>query len=117
MVSAILIRLTLYLFIGKSHLLFPPATAYNAFVRYGRQSPKWCASHKLNYKALLRAVSIRKQLAKYLERFNIPVESCEGDGKRLRKCLVTGYFKNAARMMPDGTYRSVRENAVSRQDS
>lgn len=67
--------------------------AYNAFVRYGRQSPKWCASHKLNYKALLRAVSIRKQLGKYLERFNIPVESCEGDAKRLRKCLVTGYFK------------------------
>ncbi|KAG7553604.1 hypothetical protein FFLO_02959 [Filobasidium floriforme] len=86
--------------------------AYNAFVRYGRQSPKWCASHKLNYKALLRAVSIRKQLGKYLERFNIPVESCEGDAKRLRKCLVTGYFKNAARMLPDGTYRSVRENAL-----
>ena len=74
-------------------------------------------------------MSIRKQLKKYLERFNIPIKSCEGDGKRLRRCLVSGYFKvgqiayvlwnqadspqNAARMMPDGTYRSAREGAVS----
>jgi ATP-dependent RNA helicase DDX35 len=109
------------------------STAYNAFTKYGRQSPKWCGTHRLNYKALLRAVSIRQQLKKYLDRFGIKTVSCEGDSKRLRRCLVTGYFKvgcsvkeprmsvliggdssqNAARMMPDGTYRSVRENAVS----
>lgn len=78
-------------------------------------------------------MSIRQQLKKYLDRFGIKTVSCEGDSKRLRRCLVTGYFKvglsakeprisvliggdssqNAARMMPDGTYRSVRENAVS----
>ncbi|KAI5449470.1 hypothetical protein NCC49_004691 [Naganishia albida] len=86
--------------------------AYNAFVKYGRQSPKWCGTHRLNYKALLRAVSIRQQLKKYLDRFGIKTVSCQGDSKRLRRCLVTGYFKNAARMMPDGTYRSVRENAL-----
>ncbi|KAJ9095801.1 hypothetical protein QFC19_007415 [Naganishia cerealis] len=86
--------------------------AYNAFVKYGRQSPKWCGNHRLNYKALLRAVSIRQQLKKYLDRFGIKTVSCQGDSKRLRRCLVTGYFKNAARMMPDGTYRSVRENAL-----
>ena len=38
-------------------------------------------------------MSIRKQLKKYLDRFGIPVVSCEGDGARLRRCLVTGYFK------------------------
>lgn len=79
-------------------------------------------------------MSIRQQLKKYLDRFGIKTVSCEGDSKRLRRCLVTGYFKvglsvkeprmsvligrdssqNAARMMPDGTYRSVRENAVGR---
>ncbi|KAJ9119855.1 hypothetical protein QFC24_005569 [Naganishia onofrii] len=45
--------------------------AYNAFVKYGRQSPKWCGNHRLNHKALLRAVSIRQQLKKYLDRFGI----------------------------------------------
>lgn len=38
-------------------------------------------------------MSIRKQLKKYLDRFGIPAMSCEGDAKRLRRCLVTGYFK------------------------
>ncbi len=67
--------------------------AYNAFTRVGHQSPKFCASHRLNFKALSRAVAIRKQLKKYLERFGVKVESCQGDIVRLRKCLVTGYFK------------------------
>ncbi|EIW69555.1 ATP-dependent RNA helicase DDX35 [Tremella mesenterica] len=86
--------------------------AYNAFTRFGAKDKSWCGNHRLNFKALSRAMSIRKQLKKYLERFGIKIQSCEGDVVRLRKCLVTGYFKNAARMMPDGSYRSARENAI-----
>ncbi|CED83397.1 pre-mrna splicing factor [Phaffia rhodozyma] len=89
---------------------------YNGFTKYGSSSSKWCSSHRLNFKALSRAVSIRTQLKKYLSRFGTQgkkIESCEGDHKRLRRCLVTGYFKNAARWVEsEGTYRSVREGAV-----
>lgn len=67
--------------------------AYNAFARYGQNNKQWCGNHRLNYKALSRAMSIRKQLKKYMERFRIPIVSCEGDAIRLRKCLVSGYFK------------------------
>jgi len=59
-----------------------------------------------------RAVSIRAQLKKYMTRFSLPLESCEGDSKRLRKCLVGGYWRNGARWSPDGTYRSVRGDKV-----
>src|SRR4051812_817603 len=59
-----------------------------------------------------RAVSIRSQLKKYMQRFALPTESCEGDAKRLRKCLVGGYWRNVARWVADGTYRSVRGNKV-----
>jgi len=59
-----------------------------------------------------RAVSIRAQLKKYMTRFGLPMESCEGDQKRLRKCLVSGYWRNGARWMPDGTFRSVRGDKV-----
>lgn len=45
-----------------------------------------------------RAVSIRKQLERYLERFKVPVVSCEDDSVRLRKCLVSGYFKVGSRV-------------------
>jgi len=59
-----------------------------------------------------RAVSIRSQLKKYMQRFNLPLESCQGDAKRLRRCLVSGYWRNGARWIADGTYRSVRGNKV-----
>ncbi|GAB1517226.1 hypothetical protein RhiTH_000270 [Rhizoctonia solani] len=85
--------------------------AYNAFVRYG-QSASWCRNHALNFRALSRAVSIRTQLKKYMTRFGLPLESCEGDAIRLRRCLVSGYWRNGARWSADGTYRSVRGDTV-----
>jgi ATP-dependent RNA helicase DDX35 len=69
--------------------------------------------HRLNFKALSRALSIRTQLRKYIQRFEIPIVSCGEDHSKIRRCLTSGFFRNAARVMPDGTYRSVRENAVS----
>ena len=90
---------------------------YNAFVnpRVGRQSSKWCSQHKVNFRALSRAVNIRSQLERSLSRYGIKNggESCQGDSARLRRCLTTGYFGFAAKMRADGSYQSVRENAVS----
>ncbi|KAJ8592580.1 P-loop containing nucleoside triphosphate hydrolase protein [Rhizopogon salebrosus TDB-379] len=83
--------------------------AFNAFTKYGRSS-SWCKAHALNFRAMSRAVSIRSQLKKYMIRFNLPLHSCEGDAKRLRQCLVSGYWRNGARWVADGTYRSVKGN-------
>lgn len=102
---------------GESHislscrLLNAVIAAYNAFTRYGRSS-SWCKGHALSFRAMSRAVSIRAQLRKYMNRFNLPLESCEGDAKRLRQCLVSGYWRNGARWIADGTYRSVRGDKV-----
>ncbi|KAL1947483.1 hypothetical protein VTO73DRAFT_13207 [Trametes versicolor] len=85
--------------------------AYNGFSRYGR-SASWCKAHALSFRAMSRAISIRSQLKKYMQRFGLPLESCEGDAKRLRKCLVTGYWRNVARWVADGTYRAVRGETV-----
>ena len=73
--------------------------------------------HRLNFKALSRALSIRTQLSKYLKRFDIPLVSCGEDHTKVRRCLTSGYFRNAAVVQPDGTYRSVREGTVGRIDS
>ncbi|GAA5951810.1 hypothetical protein JCM8115_005246 [Rhodotorula mucilaginosa] len=86
--------------------------AYNAFIKYGRKSSKWCHTHRLNFKALSRALSIRTQLSKYLKRFDIALVSCGEDHTKVRRCLTSGYFRNAAVVQPDGTYRSVREGTV-----
>ncbi|BGP06196.1 hypothetical protein JCM10049v2_002015 [Rhodotorula toruloides] len=86
--------------------------AYNAFIKHGRKSSKWCHNHRLNFKALSRALSIRTQLSKYLKRFDIPIISCGSDHAKIRRCLTSGYFRNAAVAQPDGTYKSVREGAL-----
>ena len=105
--------------------------AYNAFVRYGSSS-RFCGQHAINFRALSRAVNVRAQLKRYMQRFGIwPLErwalprltiqlltchdSCEGDAKRLRKCLVSGYAdaSNLAKWAADGTYRSLRGDKVS----
>lgn len=86
-------------------------SAYNAFIKYGKSS-SWCRSHALSFRAMSRAVSIRSQLKKYMHRFHLPVESCNGDARRLRQCLVTGYWRNSARWCADGTYTSVHGKMV-----
>lgn len=89
---------------------------YQAFVTKGKKDPKWCRDNLLNYKALLRAVSIRGQLKRYLERFGIQVDETlsshssvdlGAQPEKIRRCLTAGYFAHAAKMQPDGTFRTV----------
>ncbi|KAI1269484.1 P-loop containing nucleoside triphosphate hydrolase protein [Xylariaceae sp. FL1019] len=87
---------------------------YQAFVTKGRKEARFCHDNHLNYKALCRAVSIRGQLKRYLERFGIKVDETlasqtprEGSGSQVRRCLTAGYFAHAAKMQPDGSFRNV----------
>ena len=94
---------------------------YQAFVTKGKKESKWCKDNCLNFKSMSRAVSIRNQLRRYLERFGINVEEslakqngneAINKGEQIRKCLTTGYFAHAARMQPDGTFKTVNGNIV-----
>jgi len=78
-----------------------------------RFSPILLLQHRLNFRALSRALSIRTQLSKYLTRFDIPLISCGTDFSKVLKCVVSGYFRNAAVWKEDGTFRSIKEGAVS----
>lgn len=89
---------------------------YQAFITKGKKESKWCRDNLLNYKSLTRAVSVRAQLKRYLERFglevdkNPPIYSASEDVQKpeqIRRCLTTGYFAHAAKMQPDGTFKTV----------
>lgn len=91
---------------------------YQTFVTKGRKEGRFCYDNYLNFKALSRAVSIRAQLKRYLERFGINTEESLASGQTLdgdpqkkteqiRRCLTTGYFAHAARMQADGTFRTI----------
>ncbi|KAI9701488.1 MAG: hypothetical protein M1836_001544 [Candelina mexicana] len=90
---------------------------YQTFVTKGKKEAKWCRDNHLNYKALQRAVSIRAQLKRYLERFGINVDGTlprkddrtqgHEKGEQIRRCLATGFFAHAARMQPDGSFKPI----------
>ncbi|KAK5114848.1 hypothetical protein LTR62_002005 [Meristemomyces frigidus] len=94
---------------------------YESFVTKGKKDAKWCQQHYLNFKSMSRAVSIRNQLRRYLERFGIAVSETLNTSQdvlkaggmpmheRLRRCLTSGYFAQAARMQADGTFRLVND--------
>lgn len=91
---------------------------YQAFVTKGRKDSKWCRDNYLNFKSMMRAVSIRGQVKRYLERFGINVDESlgsqmyQGDTDQIRKCLTAGFFAHAARMQPDGSFRTVGGDVV-----
>lgn len=96
---------------------------YQSFVTKGKKDAKWCQQHYLNFKSMSRAVSIRNQLRRNLERFGIDVNESlsQNDVLRvggrpkeesIRRCLTNGFFAYAARMQPDGTFRTVDERTV-----
>ncbi|KAI0541680.1 P-loop containing nucleoside triphosphate hydrolase protein [Xylaria digitata] len=90
---------------------------YQAFVTKGKKESRFCHENNLNFKALTRAVSIRGQLKRYLERFGISIDENlkaprEGRADRVRRCLTAGYFAHAAKMQPDGSYRNVEGGTV-----
>ena len=103
------------------HLTF--LNVYHAFVTSGKKEAKFCKANHLNHKAMSRAVSIRAQLKRHLERFGISTDESQitksqaGDGaaargEAIRKCLAVGYFAHAARMQPDGTFRNVEGSTI-----
>ncbi|KAJ8612985.1 hypothetical protein MRB53_037193 [Persea americana] len=47
---------------------------YQTFITKGKKDASWCRQNYLNYKSMTRAVSIRNQLRRYLERFGVNVE-------------------------------------------
>ncbi|BFZ61866.1 hypothetical protein YB2330_002944 [Saitoella coloradoensis] len=93
-------------------------TLLNVYHSYTSQprdrAVKWCHQHFLNHKALTKAISIRAQLRRYMDRFNIPIRSANTETAvhDIRRCLVSGYFAHAARMQPDGTYKMIKGGEI-----
>ncbi|XP_022448120.1 probable ATP-dependent RNA helicase DHX35 isoform X2 [Monodon monoceros] len=82
---------------------------YEAFIKHSKNS-LWCQEHFLNYKGLVRAVTVREQLKKLLVKFQVPKKSSEGDPDPVLRCIVSGFFANAARFHSTGAYRTIRDD-------
>jgi ATP-dependent RNA helicase DDX35 len=90
---------------------------YQTFVTKGKKDAKWCRDNHLNFKSMTRAVSIRNQLRRYLERLGVSVDdtilarhekvNAVDKVTAIQKCLTSGFFSHAAKMQPDGSFKSV----------
>ncbi|CAK7203361.1 hypothetical protein SEUCBS139899_006094 [Sporothrix eucalyptigena] len=95
---------------------------YQAFVTKGNGEAKFCKENRLNFQMLKRAVNVRGQLRRFMERFGFEAPDIRqqqqqlqhpaNKAEQIRRCLTTGYFAHAARMQPDGTFRNVAGGTV-----
>ncbi|KHJ90913.1 helicase protein [Oesophagostomum dentatum] len=84
---------------------------YTMFVQ-NNKSRKWCGDHYLNYRGLCRADNVRAQLVRLLRRFEVPLVSARGEPgatTKILRCLVSGFFSQAARYHYTGKYVTVKE--------
>ncbi|KAF0972968.1 hypothetical protein FDP41_008820 [Naegleria fowleri] len=94
-------------------------TNLNIYLAYlnNKKSSNWCYDNFINYKAMQRAEQFYHQYEKFLKKFHIPVQSImdsphDYPSDIIRKCLITGYFSNAAHRQHDGSYRSIKGNQI-----
>merc|ERR1712083_473241 len=82
---------------------------FNSFVLNGSDG-NWAKEHFLDFRSLRRATQIRALLKKYLKHFKISLLSCQDEAVPILKCIIKGYFSNAAQIQSDGSYKTVRGN-------
>nr|SZF06513.1 probable ATP-dependent RNA helicase DHX35 [Psoroptes ovis] len=84
-------------------------TYLNIYNQFQQQSQirSWSDKNYLHYKGLLRAVEIRNRLKHLLKRFKIQLKSSDNI-ESILKCIVSGFFTNAAKLHEDGIYRTIR---------
>ncbi|EFA80274.1 DEAD/DEAH box helicase [Heterostelium album PN500] len=80
---------------------------YHSFKQSG-ENTTWCYDNYLNYRAIKQATNVRSQLARILSRFGVPLVSGDINSRdyyiNIRKCLVSGFFMQAARLEKKNEY-------------
>ncbi|KAI5846447.1 P-loop containing nucleoside triphosphate hydrolase protein [Morchella snyderi] len=75
----------------------------------------WAEKHFVSHRALLNWADVRKQLRQYCQRIMSSIQETgpletpitPEHGTRILKCFLKGFFHNTARLVPDGSYRTV----------
>lgn len=76
--------------------------------RLNNYRDSWCAQHFLHAKILKKAREVRTQLEDICKALKLPLVSCGTDWDTVRKCIVSGFFHQAARSKGIGEYVNAR---------
>ena len=69
---------------------------------------EWANENYLNYKSLKKVNDVRKQIILIMLNNNIKLVSCKNNWEDVRKCIIAGYFLNAAKLKGIGEYVNLR---------
>lgn len=72
-------------------------------------SSPWCFENFIQGRAMKRAQDVRKQLVTIMDRYKMEIVSANRDLNRVRKCIVSGFFTNAAKRDPQEGYKTMLE--------
>jgi ATP-dependent RNA helicase DHX8/PRP22 len=72
-------------------------------------SNPWCYENFLQARAMRRAQDVRKQLVTIMDRYKMDIVSAGKNTNKIKKCIVAGYFTNAAKKDPQEGYKSLVE--------
>ena len=76
--------------------------------RLNNNSIEWANENFLNYKSLKKVNDVRKQIVQIMLSNQIELISCNNNWEYVRKCIIAGYFLNAARLKGIGEYVNLR---------
>ncbi|CAM9579809.1 unnamed protein product [Ectocarpus fasciculatus] len=88
------------------HLTF--LAVYEAW-KASKFSNPWCFENFIQARAMRRAQDVRKQLVTILDRYKMEIISAGKNFTKVRKCIVAGYFTNAAKKDPQEGYKTMVE--------
>jgi len=72
-------------------------------------SNPWCFENFLQPRAMRRAQDVRKQLVNIMDRYKMDIVSAGRNLLAVRKCIVAGFFTNAAKKDPQEGYKTMIE--------
>eukprot|EP01126_Amoeba_proteus_P049345 TRINITY_DN5769_c0_g1_i10.p1 TRINITY_DN5769_c0_g1~~TRINITY_DN5769_c0_g1_i10.p1 ORF type:complete len:704 (-),score=133.96 TRINITY_DN5769_c0_g1_i10:77-2188(-) len=86
---------------------------YHEYLRQNRDS-NWCYEHFVNSRSLKQAASIREQLLRIMNRYNLPMVSNDFNSPNyyiaIRKAILAGFFMRFAHLERNGLYLTVKDN-------
>lgn len=72
-------------------------------------SNPWCFDNFIQARAMRRAQDVRKQLVTIMDKYKMDIVSAGKNFIKVRKCIVSGFFTNAAKKDPQDGYKSIVE--------
>lgn len=73
-------------------------------------SNPWCFENFLQPRAMRRAQDVRKQLVMIMDRYKMEIVTAGRNLTKVRKCIVAGFFMNAAKKDPQEGYKTMVES-------